>query len=84
MTTEESARHPACRARRSRRTRHARAAHDGSRALQHVNVRVNENVTKGQKIGSMAETTNDGKNLAILHFELRKGTKSVDPELYLK
>ena len=49
-----------------------------------VSVKKNENVTKGQKIGSMAETTNDGKNLAILHFELRKGTKSVDPELYLK
>ena len=44
----------------------------------------NEIVTKGQKIGSMAEKTNDAKNEVILHFELRKGTKSVNPKNYFE
>ena len=44
----------------------------------------NEIVTKGQKIGSMAEKTNDVKNEVILHFELRKGTKSVNPKNYFE
>ena len=49
-----------------------------------VNVKKNEFVSKGQKIGSVSEKTKEGENFAILHFELRKGTKSVDPENYLE
>tara|TARA_B100001057_G_C22809800_1_gene934962 strand:+ start:81 stop:1136 length:1056 start_codon:yes stop_codon:yes gene_type:complete len=49
-----------------------------------VLVKKNELVKKGQKIGSMSETTNNGKNFTILHFELRKGTKSVNPEDYFE
>ncbi len=45
-----------------------------------VIVKKNEVVTKGQKIGLMAEKANDGKNQTILHFELRRGTQSVNPE----
>ena len=49
-----------------------------------VFVKKNEVVTKGQKIGSMAEKENGGKNQTILHFELRKGTQSVNPENYFE
>ena len=49
-----------------------------------VIVKKNEVVTKGQKIGSMAEKTNDGENLTILHFELRRGTQSVNPQNYFE
>ena len=49
-----------------------------------VLVKKNELVKKGQKIGSMPENTKDGKNFTVLHFELRKGTKSVDPENYFE
>ena len=49
-----------------------------------VFVKKNESVNKGQKIGSMPEKTKDGGNFTILHFELRKGTKSVNPENYFK
>ena len=49
-----------------------------------VFVKKNQIVTKGQKIGSMAEKTQDNKNPAILHFELRKGTKSVNPKNYFE
>ena len=49
-----------------------------------VRVKKNELVKKGQKIGSMPKEKKDGKNFSILHFELRKGTKSVNPENYLK
>ena len=45
-----------------------------------VLVKKNEVVNKGQKIGSMAEKGHDGKNQTILHFELRRGTQSVNPE----
>ena len=44
----------------------------------------NERVTKGQKIGSMSEKINDDKDQIILHFELRQGTKSVNPENYFE
>ena len=49
-----------------------------------VFVKKNEVVTKGQKIGSMAEKPNDSKNRTILHFELRRGTQSVNPENYFE
>ncbi|MDC3076155.1 peptidoglycan DD-metalloendopeptidase family protein [Paracoccaceae bacterium] len=49
-----------------------------------VLVKKNELVKKGQKIGSMPEKSKDGKKFTILHFELRKGTKSVNPENYFK
>ncbi|MDC3087495.1 LysM peptidoglycan-binding domain-containing M23 family metallopeptidase [Paracoccaceae bacterium] len=49
-----------------------------------VLVKKNEPVKKGQKIGSMIEKTKDGQNFTILHFEIRKGTKSVNPENYFK
>ena len=49
-----------------------------------VFVKKNEVVTKGQKIGSMAEKEIGGKNQTILHFELRKGTQSVNPENYFE
>ena len=49
-----------------------------------VLVTKNEVVKKGQKIGSMPEKIKDGENFAILHFELRKGTKSVNPEDYFE
>ena len=49
-----------------------------------VLVKKNEVVTKGQKIGSMAEKENGSKNQTILHFELRKGTQSVNPENYFE
>ena len=49
-----------------------------------VLVKKNEVVTKGQKIGSMAEKANDGKNQTILHFELRRGTQSINPENYFE
>ena len=49
-----------------------------------VLVEKNEVVTQGQQIGSMAEKVSDGKDQAILHFELRKGTQSVNPENYFK
>ena len=35
-------------------------------------------------VQSMPEEKKGGENLAILHFELRKGTKSVNPENYFK
>ena len=47
-----------------------------------VLVKKNELVKRGQKIGSMVEKTKDGENFTILHFEIRKGTKSVNPENY--
>ena len=47
-----------------------------------VVVKKNEPVKKGQKIGSMVGRTKDGQNFTILHFEIRKGTKSVNPETY--
>ena len=47
-----------------------------------VLVKKNEPVKKGQKIGSMVGRTKDGQNFTILHFEIRKGTKSVNPENY--
>ena len=49
-----------------------------------VLVKKNDLVKKGQKIGSMPEETKDGKSFTTLHFELRKGTKSVNPENYFK
>ena len=49
-----------------------------------VLVKKNQIVTKGQKIGSMSEKTNDGRNRSILHFELRRGTQSVNPEDYFE
>ena len=49
-----------------------------------VFVKKNEVVTKGQKIGSMAEKGNVDKNQTILHFELRRGTQSVNPENYFE
>ncbi len=49
-----------------------------------VLVKKNEIVTKGQKIGSMEEKVNDAKTQAILHFELRQGTKSVNPKNYFE
>ncbi len=49
-----------------------------------VLVKKNEVVTKGQKIGLMAEKANDGKDQTILHFELRRGTQSVNPENYFE
>jgi murein DD-endopeptidase MepM/ murein hydrolase activator NlpD len=49
-----------------------------------VLVKKNEVVTKGQKIGSMAEKANDSKNQTILHFELRRGTQSINPENYFE
>ncbi len=49
-----------------------------------VLVKKNELVKKGQKIASMSQKTEGGKNFVILHFELRKGTKSVNPENYFK
>ena len=49
-----------------------------------VFVKKNEVVTKGQKIGIMAEKENNDKNQTILHFELRKGTQSVNPENYFE
>ena len=49
-----------------------------------VLVKKNELVKKGQKIGLMPEKTKDGKIFTVLHFELRKGTKSVNPENYFK
>jgi LysM repeat protein len=49
-----------------------------------VLVEKNEVVNEGQKIGSMAEKGNDGKNQTILHFELRRGTQSVNPENYFE
>ena len=49
-----------------------------------VRVKKNELVKKGQKIGSMPKEKKDGKNFSILHFELRKGTKSVNPENYFE
>ncbi len=49
-----------------------------------VLVKKNEVVTKGQKIGSMAEKINDGKTGTILHFELRRGTQSVNPQNYFE
>ncbi len=49
-----------------------------------VYVKKGEVVTRGQKIGSMAEKAKDNKNQAILHFELRRGTQSVNPENYFK
>ena len=47
-----------------------------------VLVKKNEPVKKGQKIGSMVGKTKDGQNFTVLHFEIRKGTKSVNPETY--
>ncbi len=52
--------------------------------VEKVFVKKNEFVSKGQKIGSITGKTKDGKDWAILHFELRKGTKSVDPENYFE
>ena len=52
--------------------------------VAHVLVKKNELVKKGQVIASMSEKITDDKNFAILHFELRKGTKSVNPENYFK
>ena len=49
-----------------------------------VLVKKNEVVTKGQKIGSMAEQGNGGQSQTILHFELRRGTQSVNPENYFE
>ena len=50
----------------------------------HVLKDIDLTVTKGQKIGSMAEKANDGKNQTVLHFEVRKGTQSVNPENYFE
>ena len=52
--------------------------------VANVVVKKNEIVTKGQKIGSMSEKINDEKDQIILHFELRQGTKSVNPENYFE
>ena len=49
-----------------------------------VSVKKNAFVNKGQKIGSMAENINDDNAQVTLHFELRKGTKSVNPENYFE
>ena len=49
-----------------------------------VFVKKNEVVTRGQKIGSMAEKANDDTSQTILHFELRRGTQSVNPENYFE
>ena len=47
-----------------------------------VLVKKNELVKRGQKIGLMVRKTKDGENFTILHFEIRKGTKSENPENY--
>ena len=52
--------------------------------VANVIVKKNEIVAKGQKIGSMSEKINDEKDQIILHFELRQGTKSVNPENYFE
>ena len=49
-----------------------------------VLVKKNEVVTRGQKIGSMAEKANDETVQTILHFELRRGTQSVNPETFFE
>lgn len=48
--------------------------------VSNITVRTNDAVKKGQKIASIVST--DGKD-GELHFELRKGTQSVDPAEYL-
>ena len=50
----------------------------------HVLKDIDLTVTKGQKIGSMAEQGNGGQSQSILHFELRRGTQSVNPENYFE
>ncbi len=52
--------------------------------VEKVLVEKNEVVIKGQKIGLMGANTNDSKNQTILHFEIRKGTQSVNPENYFE
>ena len=52
--------------------------------VANVIVKKNDRVKKGQKIGSMSEKIKDDKDQIILHFELRQGTKSVDPENYFE
>ena len=47
-----------------------------------VLVKKDQLVKKGQKIGAMPEKSKNGDNFTILHFEIRKGTKSVNPENY--
>ena len=52
--------------------------------VANVIVKKNERVKKGQKIGSMSEKINDDKGQIVLHFELRRGTKSVNPENFFE
>ncbi len=52
--------------------------------VANVIVKKNERVKKGQKIGSMSEKVKDDNDQIILHFELRQGTKSVNPENYFE
>ena len=52
--------------------------------VANVIVKKNDRVKKGQKIGSMSEKIKDDKDQIILHFELRQGTKSVNPENYFE
>ena len=52
--------------------------------VANVIVKKNDRVKKGQKIGSMSEKIKDDKDQIILHFELRQGTKSVNPANYFE
>jgi murein DD-endopeptidase MepM/ murein hydrolase activator NlpD len=49
--------------------------------LDEVRVKVNDIVQAGQKIGTVGRTGNVSK--PQLHFEIRKGTKPVDPGTYI-
>ena len=53
--------------------------------ISNVLVQKNQVVNQGQKIGTtMVSTEESNTKTTTLHFEIRKGTKSVNPELYFK
>ena len=48
--------------------------------IKDIKVDKGDGVKPGQVIGSVEKSSKDDKKQNYLHFELRKGTESLDPE----
>ena len=50
--------------------------------IDNITVRKDEIISQGQKIGTTMNLTEGKETMPSLHFEIRKGTKSENPEKY--
>ena len=50
--------------------------------INNITVKKDEIISQGQKIGTTMNLSEGEETMPTLHFEIRKGTKSEDPEKY--